>query len=120
MPHLQTTEGSKNDVQLLVHISGRTRFLAFRLNWREVVAVILKIGFSIAVGGLAADGLAQAVPALDTMVEKGGAWALVGLLMWWILGVLSKKLDAQTISTEKLTVAIDKLSDRVHDNTRGG
>lgn len=49
------------------------------------------------------------IPGIDTVVEKAGAWGLVGLLMYWILNVLTKKMDALAGSIEKLA---DKLDDK--------
>lgn len=45
-------------------------------------------------------------PGLGAIVEKGGAWALVGILMWWILGKLSGQID-------RLITSVDTLSDKL-------
>ena len=79
--------------------------------------MIVKIAFCAGMSALAVDGLAEAVPSMD-MIDKAGAWGLLIFVMWWVFGVLSKRLDKLADSNEKLTTAVDKLADRVHDNTR--
>jgi len=67
-----------------------------------MIRTLLAFGIS----GAFAQAATPDLPGIDSVLEKGGVWALVGMLMWWILGVLSKKLDS-------LGASIDKLADKI-------
>lgn len=62
-----------------------------------------KAGFALLTGYLFAQQTPIDVPGWSPLVEKGGSWALVAVLMYWILGKLSRQLDGLTSAVEKLT-----------------
>lgn len=92
-------------------------FFTPRLNWREVRRLFLKAAFCSGMSSLAVNGLSQAFPSMDAL-DKMGAWGLLSFVMWWVFGTLSKRLEKLSDSNEKLTTAVDKLAERVHDNSR--
>lgn len=65
-----------------------------------------KAAFAVVTGYLFAQQTPIDLPGMSPIIEKGGSWALVAVLMYWILGKLSKQLDG-------LTAAVEKLSDHL-------
>jgi hypothetical protein len=64
---------------------------------------------AVSLSGLFAQATDIDVPGINEVVEKGGVWGIVGLLLYWVLGRFSKQLDALGASIEKLA---DKLEDK--------
>lgn len=73
-----------------------------------LTTTMLKAVYSALFGWFAAQAVPD-LPGVSGVVEKAGAWGLVAMLMYFVLGVLSKKLDA-------LSASIDKLSEKVDDH----
>jgi hypothetical protein len=46
---------------------------------------------AVSLSGLFAQS--EVLPGVDTVIEKGGVWGIVGLLLYWVLGRFSKQLD---------------------------
>ncbi len=76
------------------------------------MTILLKLPICLFAGYIA-QAQVPTDPGYGALVEKGGAWAIVGILMWWILGKLSKQMDDQKDSTSALRESIDKLADKI-------
>lgn len=64
--------------------------------------------FSIGAGYVAQTQVPE-IPGLPEIVEKAGVWGLAAMLMWWVLGKLSKQLDS-------LESAIDRLAEKINND----
>ena len=72
----------------------------------DALLIAGKGGFALLAGYFFAQQTPLDIPGIAPWIEKGGSWALVAILMYWILGKLSRQLDA-------LTAAVEKLSDHL-------
>jgi predicted cobalt transporter CbtA len=76
------------------------------MSRHSILKFVLMFAFSNLTGYCFAVAAAPNIPGVEPVWEKGTVWGLVGFLMWWILGKLSKQLDG-------LTAAVEKLADRI-------
>ena len=70
--------------------------------------IILILAISTLFGFTFSQAATPDLPGVDAVVEKGGVWAIAGILMWWVLGKLSGQIDRMINSVDKLAEKIEQ------------